>query len=679
MEEILTEEQNKEAAELFEEEYGNEGASELDDQVISKTKFFDSEDNMDKDDIDIVDYKAPLNLDIFTEKLLDISHLKNYKEFDKYLGLDGEGYSAFKKGLWYMAHSIKQPTLSYKINYKTKIDNRKHILGIAPPASGKTTTKNAMKRLILKDSSIETAGLSHPQQLIGKIKPATKKSPALEIPGIFSYIFVIHDEVQDMINEKNDLHSQSQKLKRQAMDAYEDNMISKKLVDNLPENTMECMSPSRMLDFAHPVKLESPFFDTGSFRRYDIHQISTEEIIDLPSITVFNLDKNKENDYPKMLDKECATNKYNTKFNQTTLDIISNCHTALLTYLLKCKNENAFRYGLLMRYSFRSMIAKNIYILALANNEKVASVKTTLMACRDSILFVFESIKAINDLANIGTSSDIWKGLSENDAMALIWLMRKKAVSAETSTVSISKFWTVLSHLYGCKKTQARAHYYRLKKDSYVNSKKGKDSSVIWLTFIPKEFRLEEGKYDIISVLDNILQGNKFKTAGTKTPLLTVLKQVFTDDKQLEKVKTAGSVGVWGYVLLNNVLCVEAHTKQNKKYIYSNIIKAYPQTPAEPAVLEKKSNSCVKTPIKTVKTPQTKPTVLNQSNKEKQDRDIQFYESPETKDIKPNHSKEDIFKWYKENPKGDFKELINKFGVGCLEFRNQLIRDGKIK
>lgn len=668
-EEILNQEQENEVDELLEEEYG----------IEPQTKFFDSESDMSKDDIEIVDYKSPLKLDIFTDNLSDTAHLKNYDEFDKYLGLDGDGYNAFKKGLWYMAHSLKQPTLSYKINHKTKIDNRKHILGIAPPASGKTTTKNAMKRLITKESSIETAGLCHPQQLIGKVKPETKKSPAKEIPGIFSYNFVIHDEVQDMINEKNDLHSQAQKLKRQAMDTYEDNMISKKLVDNLPENTMECMSPSRMLDFAHPVKLESPFFDTGSFRRYDIHQIATEEVIDLSSITGFELDKNNEvNDYPKLLDKECAPNKYNTKFDQKTLNIITNCHATLLTYLLKCKNENAFRYGLLMRYSFRSMIAKNVYILALANNEKIPSVQTTLMACRDTILFVFESIKAINDLANIGTSSDIWKGLEENDAIALMWLMRKGAINQEDSNVSISKFWTVLSHLYGCKKTQARAHYYRLKKDSYVNSKKGKDSSVIWLTFIPKDFKLNEDGYDTIKHLDKII-----KSVGTKTPLLTVLKQVFTDDKQLEKAKSVGSVGVWGYVLINNVLCVEAQHKNKNKYIYSNRSKnnkkVYPPTPTEPTLLEKKPIPRVKTPIKTVKTPKTKPTLLKSKKKEKLDRDIQFYESPECEDIKPSCSEKDILDYYHTQGKVNFKELVDKFGSGCLKIRNKLIRDGKIK
>ncbi len=669
---ILDEAQNQEASDLFEDEFGKEASTELDgDEVVKHNRFFDVEENMDDDEIEIVDYKAPLNLNIFTDKLLDTTHLKNYNAFDKYLGLDGEGYKAFKKDLWYLAHSLKQPTLTYKINYKTKVDNRKGILGIAPPASGKTTTKNAMKRLIPKADSIETAGLCHPQQLIGKIKPPTKKIPAKEIPGILSYKFVIHDEVQDMLNEKNDIYSQAQKLKRQAMDTYEDNMISKKLVDNLPENTMECMSPSRILDFAHPVKLESPFFDTGSFRRYDIHQISNEEIINLPSIVDFKLDDEKELDeYPVILDKECKPNKYNTKFNQMTLNIISNCHAALLTYLLKCKNENAFRYGLLMRYNFRSMIAKNIYILALANNERVPSVETALMGCRDSMLFVFESIKAINDLANIGTSGDVWKGLSENDAMALMWLMRKGAVSVETSNVSISKFWTVLSHLYGCKKTQARSHYYRLKKDSYVNSKKGKDTSNIWLTFIPKEFRLDEDGFDIINNLEKII-----KTAGMKTPLLTVLKQVFTDDKSFDKIKTAGSVGVWGYVLINNTICVEAHDNKNKNNIYIEKGKGYPPTLAEPAVLTKKPISHTKKPIKTVKTPKTKPAVL----KLKSDRETQFFDAAECKNIKPSCSKKQILTWIKKNPKYKHTELYDKFGVGSYKFEAELKKEGLIK
>ena len=85
---ILDEEQNKEAMELFEEEFGADAAHDLEsDEIVKHNRFFDVEENMDDEEIEIVDYKAPLNVNVFTEKLLGTTHLKNYDYFDKYLGL----------------------------------------------------------------------------------------------------------------------------------------------------------------------------------------------------------------------------------------------------------------------------------------------------------------------------------------------------------------------------------------------------------------------------------------------------------------------------------------------------------------------------------------------------------------------------------------------------------------
>jgi len=66
--------------------------------------------------------------------------------------------------------------------------------------------------------------------------------------------------------------------------------------------------------------------------------------------------------------------------------------------------------------------------------------------------------------------------------------------------------------------------------------------------------------------------------------------------------------------------------------------------------------------------------------KPQSDREIQFWEAEECKSIVPNHTKEDILKWIKENPDGfsNFKNMYDKWGVGCLKFRNQLKEEGLI-
>ncbi len=66
-------------------------------------------------------------------------------------------------------------------------------------------------------------------------------------------------------------------------------------------------------------------------------------------------------------------------------------------------------------------------------------------------------------------------------------------------------------------------------------------------------------------------------------------------------------------------------------------------------------------------------------DKNKSDRKTQFYEAPETQQIKPNHTKKDILEYIKNNPGVTSKKIYDKFGVGSLKFKSELIEEGKIK
>lgn len=73
------------------------------------------------------------------------------------------------------------------------------------------------------------------------------------------------------------------------------------------------------------------------------------------------------------------------------------------------------------------------------------------------------------------------------------------------------------------------------------------------------------------------------------------------------------------------------------------------------------------------------PTNPTNPTKQKSDRELQFYEDPICKNIKPNHTKKDILKWIKENSKKNYKQMYDKFGVGSINFKNKLIKEKKIK
>lgn len=74
---------------------------------------------------------------------------------------------------------------------------------------------------------------------------------------------------------------------------------------------------------------------------------------------------------------------------------------------------------------------------------------------------------------------------------------------------------------------------------------------------------------------------------------------------------------------------------------------------------------------------QTLPTSPTLPQKpQKSDRETQFWEAKECENIKPNFSKQEVLDWIKANPNYDYKTLYDKFGVGCLKFRNELKKEG---
>lgn len=674
MSEILNEEQNKEALELFGEEFGKDKKEELESEDSSfNERYVDTEEiNFTKD---IGTSKSSLKFEMFTQPLENTEHLTGFDLMDLDLGLEGEAYKPLKMALYYFQNSLRQDNVHYKINHKTKIDNRPHLLIVSSPGTGKTTIKNQNKRVLKNyedvEGVIEVSGVSHPEQLVGKIVYKGKgdnKRPETKM-GILGYKCVMNDEAQDMLNEKNDVYAKAQRLKRIGMDTYGDNKISKKLVADDPKDVLEYDSPSRVCDFMHPVKLDSPFFTTGSFRRYYAFNVDLNPEISLKNVTDFNFDViiNKKENWLYYLDW-LYSEQTNVEFTKETLDIISHFHKCLLYYLLKHKNPTAMRYALQTRYSMRGMFCKNVLILAKGKKEKKPSLFTTLSACRDTLLFILKSIETYNDLGNMGVSSDVWGGVNENDAEALEFLLKEKAFTKESSNITIKRFQTILCNFYGCKLTQARGHHYRLKRDGFVNSSQdGRHNSKVWLKFIPKEINLNSEGFDPLKFWDSYLKGIRVKNR-----FLIPLKKMFTDDKAFDKAKGSGDVGVLGCIFSIYYICVEVY---GDKYKYNNIYTSTPNISIPSIPLKNLHLSpTINKETKAIKTPKILPIPS------KSDRDLQFFEAPECDSIIPTCKKEDVLKWIKKNPNGfnNFKELDDEFGIGSLKYRNELKQEGLI-
>jgi len=72
------------------------------------------------------------------------------------------------------------------------------------------------------------------------------------------------------------------------------------------------------------------------------------------------------------------------------------------------------------------------------------------------------------------------------------------------------------------------------------------------------------------------------------------------------------------------------------------------------------------------------PTHPTNLTKPKSDREVQFFEADECKDIIPKCTKKEIEEFILQNQHATGKEIYEKFGTGSLKFRNELKREGLI-
>jgi hypothetical protein len=93
---------------------------------------------------------------------------------------------------------------------------------------------------------------------------------------------------------------------------------------------------------------------------------------------------------------------------------------------------------------------------------------------------------------------------------------------------------------------------------------------------------------------------------------------------------------------------------------------------SKPSIIEEKTVGTTLPRLPTLPK-QIKQSILSTTS----DREVQFYDAQECKDICFKYTKNQVLDWIKENPDGytNFKQLYEKFGVGSFKIRNQL-KDG---
>ena len=501
---------------LYQMEKINEGQAQ---QI--KLVFFGVEDALKVEEpiLELIKENKPISFDFLKKELENThAHLEKFELMETELGLKGENYYGLKKFLWYVLHASIQPAVTFKVG-SAYFDNRLHGLIISGPGKGKGVIKNFFKRLRGWDneSVVEISGNTHPEQLIGKVVKISqgRGKPTIEEPrkGYLGAKILINDEAQNMINEIKEEYGKTQRIKRQAMDCYGLNKLSKKLVDDAWENLLDYAPETQIIDLMHPVPFQSSFFDTGSFRRYECFNLDSTTEFDeddaVSSLFTENLRTTELIDYLKA-EYSTIPSTVGLVFTPECCKIVANYVKVWNSDLLEYPNPKVRRFAEMTFFSIKDWFLKTVSILHLSKHEKTTTVELTLLACRDCVQFLLESLENYCKYGDLSNTSDVWGGAKDMEITALEYLYRRGAVSQEKSDVSIMDFSEIVGELFGVMERMAKGKVSSMRVRGLIVSKQvGQYESKVWLNVRPKFTSIKVRQKDLELLFSEFFEVSK--------------------------------------------------------------------------------------------------------------------------------------------------------------------------
>jgi len=466
---------------------------------------------------EFIESKGVVNFYQIKKELQDShKHLRLFDTVDKSLGLEGEKYYSIKKWLSYFYESNIQKPIKITVG-SACYDNRIHGLVVATAGKGKGVIKNAVKKSFKFETNdvMEASGLVHPEQLIGKIKYVGrgKERHPIEAKGYLSSGILLHDEANTTINELAPNSDQSMRVKRSAMDCYEYNQISKKLVDDLIKDTLEYYPVVRCIDFMHPEQFSNCFFDKGTYRRYCCFELGNNKQLDLnDSIKSIMEETTNYEEQQTLIQglKYEAQSVNDLQFNDDCKQLVGKWILLWNGFVLNHDHPSVRRFGEMTFYSIKDYFFKFITILHGAYKKEISEPALVHLACIDTIHFLLDTLENYSKYGDLANTSDVWRGAKGMEIRALEYLWRKEATSYEKSNVSIQSFLDLIGELFGVQERQARGIFSNLKSKSYVSSKQvGKNGSRVWICFEPEINKVVLGDFSLEEFWGKTYEGGK--------------------------------------------------------------------------------------------------------------------------------------------------------------------------
>lgn len=419
-----------------------------------------------------------------------------YSVIDANLGLVGKEYYPIKKALCYRLASFKQKPICLSLG-KEFFDNRMHVLFFGGAGFGKGSIKKLTRNC---QSKIEIFGnRTHIEQLVGKKDEKTK----INKKGILEFDEIDIDECHNLLNETQEQHGAIMHELRIAMDTYDLNTVEKKQVDNSTKLSIKPKAKIQM--FVHDIKLDTKFFDTGSFRRMFAFYLKPTYLEEEDAIKNFD-EENQDQKLQEML--AVQTEPELVVFEPEAKERLKDWILSWNNFLLFHENQKVRALGQRLFFSGKQYFLKLIAISAIEQKKSKIDSELVDLACFDCVGFLIETIENYANRGNLLLSRDIWKTEKEQEAMLLEWLWYAGA-NKEENGLPITRVQDQIGDFFGVNDRQARAIFSSLKKRGFLRQKQGFQESSCWLGFLPdvEGFILKKrDKIDFLAYLKQIRQ-----------------------------------------------------------------------------------------------------------------------------------------------------------------------------
>ncbi len=427
-------------------------------------------------------------------------HLRGHIELDSVLQVLGEKYMPLKKLVWYQLHGVM---LKEKIILLGKIyeDTRLHTLIAMKSGKAKHNFKTISRDIVrATGGSVEEPTSYHPEQFVGKTierevevsggKKGKKEKVFIPNLGFLNNDFLPLDEALLLFTSTQDGFKQTRTYLRLGADPYKRNEISKRSVNNLPNEAINFCPPVSYQFFLQPGMLPESVVLTGDLRRYIPMYVNLdfEDRYDMYGqrlVSSSGTELQKE-----VLVKHLVSVKKldgNWEFTEDAKQLLEKLHKELI-FQGQVHSKKSYHYTFIKDTALQNFLIKLSCILAGSSYTTTVNSTHVLLAYADLAEFFQLELEYVN--SKVKGSFDYgeeWQGAEGKDVQCLKYLYDNGALSKEASNISIVVFENIISTVFGVKGDAAIYHYRRFKKEGLIKSdKEGSYGSKVWLAFIPK-------------------------------------------------------------------------------------------------------------------------------------------------------------------------------------------------